>query len=456
MRCLLLLLCLLFSAPVLAAPAIELVLDGPIGPATSAYVSDGLAQAEADGAPLVILRLDTPGGLSKAMREIVQAVLASPVPVVGYVAPTGARAASAGTYILYASHIAAMAPATNLGAATPIRMGGGSSAPPDSGNAGDKRKKDQAAATDNATAKRRKVVNDAVAYIRGLANQRGRNADWAEKAVREGTSLSAQAALDKDVIDLRAPGTGALLAAIDGRTVTTSAGETSLATDRIRVETQEPDWRMQLLAVITNPTVAYILMMIGLYGLILEGMNPGALVPGVIGGICLLAALFAFQVLPISFAGLGLLLLGIALMVAEAFAPSFGILGLGGVAGFVLGSIMLMDTDVPGYQLPMVLIAAIAAAAALLMGLIIALFVHSRRSRVVSGGEGMVGASAEAMADFDERGRVFVHGEDWYAITRSPVRKGQQLRVEAVDGLTLTVVPVGTRPCHPTQQETAS
>lgn len=438
MRRLLLVLSLLWSGPGLAAPAVELIIDGPIGPATSQYVAEGLSQAETDGAPLVILRINTPGGLSKSMRDIVQAILSSPVPVIGYVAPTGARAASAGTYILYATHIAAMAPATNLGAATPVQMGGGESpAPSDAGKNKDQDKKAQ----DSASAKRRKAVNDAVAYIRGLAEQRGRNADWAEQAVREGSSLSAQAALDKNVIELITPGTGKLLASVDGRTVTTSTGEITLDSADLRVEHREPDWRMKLLAVITNPTVAYILMMIGIYGLILEGYNPGSFVPGTIGAICLLTALFAFQILPVSFAGLALLLLGIGLMVAEAFAPSFGILGLGGVAGFVLGSIMLMDTDVPGYEVPIAIIGATATAAALLMFLIIYLFMRSHRTRVVSGSEGMVGASAEALSDFDDYGRVFVHGEDWRAVTRRPVRRGQRVRVVAVDGLTLTVEP---------------
>lgn len=429
-----------------SAQVIELRIDGPIGPATSNYVANGLEQAAAENAPLVLLTIDTPGGLDTAMREIVQAILASPVPVAGYVTPGGARAASAGTYILYASHIAAMAPATNLGAATPVEMGGGGPMPgsepaPGSEENGESAD-DDAGTADSDTAKRRKVVNDAVAYIRGLAEQRGRNADWAEQAVREGTSLTASAALEQNVIDLVADGRQALLADINGREVTTSAGAVTLATADTSIDNREPDWRVRLLAIITNPTVAYILMMIGIYGLILEGYNPGALVPGTVGAICLLVALFAFQILPVNFAGLALLALGIALMVAEAFAPSFGILGLGGVVGFVVGSIMLMDTGVPGYEIPLAIIGATATAAALLMFLIVYLFARSRRERVVTGREGLIGATAHASEDFDQRGWVLLHGESWQATTTTPVRSGQILRVNGVDGLTVSVAPI--------------
>lgn len=440
MRCLLFVVLSCWGLAALATPAIELVIAGPIGPATSHYVSEGLAEAAAQGAPLVILRMDTPGGLSKSMRSIIQSILASPVPVIGYVAPSGARAASAGTYILYATHIAAMAPATTLGAATPVRIGPGG-APVSRGAESKSNKSNRDTVTDSATAMRHKVINDAVAYIRALASQRGRNADWAEKAVRQAATLTAEAALEKNVIDLIASSTGQLLTEIDGRTVTTSAGQVTLDSAGLRVETQEPGWRTQFLAVITNPTVAYILLLIGIFGLLLEAMNPGAILPGVVGGVCLLVALFAFQILPVSFAGLGLILLGIAFMVAEAFAPSFGLLGLGGIIGFVLGSIMLMDTDVPGYQVSIAVIAAIAAVGALLTFLLIYLFMHARRSRVVSGREGMVGATAEALESFDERGRVLVHGEAWRGVSRTPVQRGQQLRVVSVAGLTVTVVP---------------
>jgi membrane-bound serine protease (ClpP class) len=426
-----------------AAQGVVLTIDGPIGPATTGYLEQGIAEAEREGADLVLLRIDTPGGLDQAMRDIVKAILGARVPVVGYVAPSGARAASAGTYILYATHVAAMAPATSLGAATPVSLGGGGGPLPSPGDGSGKDEngggtENGEPVADNETAMRRKVVNDAVAYIRGLAERRGRNADWAEQAVREGVSLSADEAVAQNVVDLVAESTAALLAAIDGRKVTVAGAEITLATGDLTLVEREPDWRMKLLAVITNPAVAYILMMIGIYGLILEGYNPGSLVPGVTGAICLLLALFAFQILPVNFAGLALIGLGVALMIAEVFAPSFGILGLGGVAAFVFGSIMLMDTDVPGYEVPLTIIGA---TATLMMFLIVALFMRSHSRRVTTGSEGMIGAVGEALEDFDGHGRVFVHGENWRAAAAVPVARGQTVRVTAMNGLTLTVTP---------------
>lgn len=436
---------LLWAYGAQAGQGVVLTIEGPIGPATTGYVERGIAEAESAGADLVLLRIDTPGGLDQAMRDIVKVILGARVPVVGYVSPSGARAASAGTYILYATHIAAMAPATSLGAATPVSIGGGGPLPSPKqdekkpGDGAEDSETENAPVADNETAMRRKVVNDAVAYIRGLATQRGRNADWAEQAVREGVSLSADEALEQNVIDLIAESDIELLAAIDGRAVTVAGNETVIDTEGLTLIEREPDWRMKLLAVITNPTVAYILMMIGIYGLILEGYNPGSFVPGVAGAICLLLALFAFQILPVNFAGLALIGLGIALMIAEAFAPSFGILGLGGIAAFVFGSIMLMDTGVPGYEVPLAIIGATAAAAALVMFLIVALFMRSRSRRVATGSEGMVGAVGEALEDFDGEGRVFVHGENWRAVSAEPITRGQAVRVTDMRGLTLTV-----------------
>jgi len=435
----------------------EIAIEGAIGPATSRFVRTELEDADAAGASAVVLRIDTPGGLDGAMRDIVKAILASPVPVIGHVAPGGARAASAGTYILYASHIAAMAPATNLGAATPVSLGGGfgdaetpkasdedktndeENGEPEDGNASGAAR----AGADDATAKRRKVVNDAVAYIRGLAEQRGRNADWAERAVREGVSLSARAALDDNVIDLMAANTRELLGAIDGRSVETAAGVQQLSTKNATVDRREPGWQTELLSVITNPTVAYLLFMIGIYGLILEGLNPGAAVPGVVGAISLVCALFAFQVLPVNYAGLALIALGAGLMVAEMFAPSFGILGLGGLTAFVFGSIMLMDTDVPGFEIPFGVIGGIAVASALLLFLFLYLFLRSRRESVQTGHAGLIGARCVALADFEHEGRVLLHGESWLAQSTAPVARDDRLIVTAAEGLKVFVRPAG-------------
>ncbi|GAB3683212.1 NfeD family protein [Salinisphaera aquimarina] len=437
-----------------APAAREIAIVGAIGPATSRYVTDELEDAAAADAPLVILRLDTPGGLDGAMREIVQAILASPVPVAGFVGPSGARAASAGTYILYASHIAAMAPATNLGAATPINIGGGGTGSrdqPDPADSDDNADAGQQAPADSDTAARRKVVNDAVAYIRGLAEQRGRNADWAEQAVRQGVSLTARQAQKQHVVDDVVADESALLAAIDGRTVSTAGGDVRLNTAGLSIEQREPGWRTQLLSVITNPTVAYLLLMIGIYGLILEGLNPGSAVPGVIGAICLLAALYAFQILPINYAGLALIVLGVALMIAEMFAPSFGILGLGGIVGFVFGSIMLMDTDVPGFEIPLGLIGGIAVAGALLLMFMLYMFLRSRRERVWTGREGLLGQRCVALEDFDGEGRVLLQGESWLAFCDAPVVVKQKLVVTAVDGLKVQVRAAETTPSKPSR-----
>lgn len=460
-----------------AAPmaAWEIPIDGAIGPAISQFVTEEIQAANQAEAPVIILRLDTPGGLSSAMRDIVKAVLASKRPVVGYVGPSGARAASAGTYILYSTHIAAMAPATNLGAATPIQVGGGDTPAPDADtpdkppsgdqdSGQDARKAANPAADDqdkpldlgNTATERRKAVNDAVAYIRSLAEQRGRNADWAEKAVRSAASLSAQAALDQHVIDLIADSGQDLLTQIDGREVTTAGGTMTLHTASLSIEHRQPDWRTQLLALVTNPTVAYLLFMIGVVGLIAEAFNPGATLPGVVGGIALVTALFAFHLLPVNYTGAALILLGVALFVAEAFVPSFGALGLGGLAAFIFGSIMLMDSDLAGYDISIAVVIGIAIAAAAILGLIVWMFARSRQTHVETGHEGLIGRPCVALQDFDRQGRVWLHGESWQAISETPVVRNQTLIVTGAEGLTVFVRaesgdiphPVGTPPAR--------
>ena len=425
--------------------ALLLTLEGAIGPATSDYIVRGIEKAAEQRATLVIIQMDTPGGLDTAMRDIIKAILNSPVPVVTWVAPSGSRAASAGTYILYASHVAAMAPATNLGAATPVPVGGGPG--PGSDDSGGKEK--DKAADDEQPAEpaparggpEAKAIEDAVAYIRGLAERTGRNADWAERAVRESVSLSAERAVEENVVDLIAADMGELLRAIDGRTVSTEAGDVVIRSEGITVERVAPDWRTELLAVITSPTVAYMLLLAGIYGLIFEGYNPGAIVPGVVGAICLLLALYAFQILPVNYAGLALIVLGVILMISEVFVPSFGVLGIGGIVAFVVGSIILMDTEVPGFGLPTALIGSVAAVGGSAVMGIVWFAVRARRQPIVSGREDMIGASAKATANFQGRGQVRVHGELWSAESSVPVRAGQALRITAMDGLVLTVEP---------------
>jgi membrane-bound serine protease (ClpP class) len=421
-------------------------IDGPIGPATSSFVKRSLAEASEQGDAFVVLTIDTPGGLDTAMREIVQAILASNVPVIGYVSPGGARAASAGTFILYASHVAAMAPATNLGAATPVQIGGSGAAPaPGDGDAGESGADGDKGSSDKSkpgSALERKAVNDAVAYIRSLAELRNRNADWGESAVRDGASLSSSQALELGVIDLVADDLPGLLKEIDGREVKLQSRSVQMQTEGTVLRTVEPDWRTDLLSLLTNPNVAYLLMLIGIYGLLLEGYNPGAIVPGVVGAICLLLALFAFQVLSVNYAGLALIALGVVLIVAETFVPSFGALGLGGIIAFVIGSVMLLDDEVPGFGIAWQVIGMMAFAGALVLLAIVSFAVRARRRPIVSGAEGLLNERAEALQSFEGRGSVRVHGETWDAMSRAPVRQGQRLRIVRVDGLTLEVEPI--------------
>lgn len=430
-----------------AAPGDRVVLltiDDAIGPATADYYQRGIQEAADSGATAVVLRLNTPGGLDSATRDIVAATLAAEVPVIMWVAPGGARAASAGTYMLYASHVAAMAPATNLGAATPVAIGGGTPAPgPGPGQRADDDEGDTeptpAAAPGDAMS--RKAVNDSVAYIKGLAELRGRNAEWAERAVRQAESLTASEALEMDVIDVVAATLDELLAAVDGREVETARGTVALRTAGAEVQAIEPDWRSRFLATITNPSIAYLLMIIGLYGLLLEGYNPGGLVPGIVGAISLLLAAYALQLLPVNYVGLALVFLGVGLIVAETFVPSFGILGMGGIVALTVGGVILMDTDVPGFGVSLYLIGTISVVAggALLATLLLANRV--RKKPVVTGKEQLLGAVAVAVEDFESAGHVRLFGERWNATATGPVRAGDAVRVVAIDGLTLRVTP---------------
>ena len=452
---------LLLALPLAAngpAPVIVLEVQDAIGPASADYMIRGIAKAEQQAAPLVVIRLDTPGGLDSSMRKIIQAILAARVPVAIFVSPEGSRAASAGTYIMYAAHIAAMAPATTLGAATPVAIGltGNERKPPaedrerrSSSEAGRTDAAKQRDANDGApaasapadssdpmTAKR---VHDASAFIRGLAQQRGRNAEWAERAVRQAVSLTASEALRENVIDVVAIDIPDLLAQIDGRTVRVATGEVQLATRGARFETIRPDWRQRLLSVIANPSFALILMMVGIYGLIFEFSSPGFGIPGTVGAICLLLAMFALQLLPTNYAGLGLILLGIALLTAELLSPSFGVLGVGGVIAFIAGGLLLFDRDIPGFGVPLALILGLAASSAALVLLGGGLALRARRQPVVSGREDMIGAVAEVIAVAADDNWALVRGERWKVRSRQPLIAGQRVRVRAIDGLTLDV-----------------
>jgi membrane-bound serine protease (ClpP class) len=426
-----------------AKVATVLQINGAIGPATSRYITKALEAASVNGSRIVVLQIDTPGGLDSAMRDIIRAILASPVPVVSYVSPSGARAASAGTYILYASHIAAMAPATNLGAATPVSIGGGNERPDDAKPPSKESNPPVPSATQPPeSAMERKVLNDAVAYIRGLAELRGRNADWAEQAVRGAASLSASQALKENVVDVVAHDIPDLLKQIDGREVRVGNNHVKLATHGLSIASVKPDWRVELLSVITNPTIAYGLLLIGIYGLLFEGYNPGAVFPGVVGAISLLVALFAFQILSVNYAGLALVALGVGMIVAEFFFPSFGSLGLGGLIAFVVGSLILFDTDIPGMNIGLPVIAGLATVGGLVVVAMTWVASRSLHRPVVTGVQTMVGANAEVLDTFTGKGRIRYGGEIWNALSSSAVRAGQIVRITRVDGLTVWVEPV--------------
>ncbi|MDJ1160051.1 nodulation protein NfeD [Chelatococcus sp. SYSU_G07232] len=421
--------------------ALTVAIEGPIGPATARHVKDGLAEAGKRRATVVILRLNTPGGLATSMREIIADVLGSPVPVVGFVAPAGAHAASAGTYILYATHVAAMAPGTNLGAATPVQIGGPLPGLP--GGEGDKKpgqgKDGTSPAPGAPDASTAKATNDAVALIRSLAELRGRNATWAEKAVREAASLSSPAALQEGVIDLIARGPDDLLARIDGRSVELAHGASlQLATRGLAVETFEPSWFVRFLSVITNPNVALILMMVGIYGLIFEFANPGTVAPGVVGSICLLLGLYALNLLPIDYTGLALMLMGIAFLVVEAFMPT-AVLGIGGVVAFVLGALMLIDAEAPGFRLSPFVIGGAAAATVGLVVLVIGYLWRSRRQPLRIGVQTMPGTRVEVVDWQDGAGHVLASGERWQARGTDVFAPGDKAEVATVEGLTLVV-----------------
>ncbi|MEO8856718.1 MAG: nodulation protein NfeD [Burkholderiaceae bacterium] len=421
------------------APVLVLRLHDAIGPGSADYVLSGLRQAREQGAALVVLELDTPGGLDSAMRQIIQAMLASPVPVAVYVSPEGARAASAGTYMLYAAQIAAMAPATTLGAATPVAIGvTGSEMPAAPASAASGAAAAPNAALDPMAAKR---VNDAAAFIRGLAQKHGRNGEWAERAVREAVSLTATEALKLKVIDVVAVDVKDLLAQIDGRTVRVQDKEQTLKTRGLATELLLPDWRQKLMSVIANPSLALVLMMIGVYGLIIEFGTPGFGVAGIAGAICLLLGLYSLQMLPVNYAGLGLLLLGLLLFAAELHAPSFGVLGAGGAAAFIAGGVLLFDKAQPGFGIPLWLILVLAATSALVVLAGGSMALRARRRPKVGGLDDLIGQIGEVVQVKGEGLRAWAHvrGESWKVRSASPLHLGQSVRVEGRDGLVLEV-----------------
>ena len=424
-------------------------LDGAVGPASADLVIRAIEDAGEANAEALVIRMDTPGGLDKSMRDLVKAILAADVPVVTYVSPDGARAASAGTYIAYASHIAAMAPATNIGSSTPVSIAPVGPSPdprpprpaPEPDGSGEKAEgqEPEPAAEPAADAMTKKVVNDAVAYLQSLAEKRGRNIEWAEETVRDGANVRATEAVERNIVDLLAPNLAALLADLDGREVGIDDEVRVLATANAELHFVETDWRHEVLSIITDPSIAYGLLIIGVYGLILEFYNPGMLFPAATGIICLLLGAYGLQMLPINYAGLALIVIGLGMLIAEAVTPTYGVFGVGGVIAFVLGSVMLMDTELPGYQLPLPIIAGFAVSVGGIAFFVIGSAVRARRSRVVTGQESMVGADALVLDDFESEGSVRAFGEIWRAKSDAPLTKDEQVRIKAVNGLVLRV-----------------
>ena len=468
-------------------------LQGAIGPAMSRYVEGALRTGSERHSAVEILQIDTPGGLDTSMRDIIKAILASPVPIVAYVAPSGARAASAGTYILYACHVAAMAPATNLGAATPISLGGGeepssptpgnpiapgspesspgkpapTAAPPattphsNAPHAKAPSSPSAPAADDHAhaapasdsppalsTASERKAVNDAVAYIQSLAQLRGRNAEWAERAVRGAASLSAEDALKQHVVEIIAKDVPDLLRQLDGRRVQVGGSEVTMHTQGLAIEQVMPDWVTRVLLVVSHPTIAYGLLLAGIWGLLLEGYHPGAALPGVVGALCLLLGLYALQLLAVNFAGLALIALGIGLIIAEFFMPAYGSLGVGGLIAFVIGSIILFGNAGSGARVAIPVISSLAIFGALVIAAIVYLGVRARRRPVTTGSEAMIGEAVEVVDASRDPVVVRYGGELWNAHASHPLRAGQWASIVKVRGLTLWVEPRAEAPQH--------
>lgn len=435
-----------FSAAA-ATQVVELEIKGGIGVATAEYIISGIEHAEDVGAELTIITMDTPGGLMKPMRDIVQKILGSKVPVVTYVTPAGARADSAGTYILLASHIAAMTPTTHLGAATPVSLTGGDATPAPDRDARDEDENDDenddgASSPAPGTAMERKVLNDAVSYIRSLAQRHGRNADWAEKAVTEAATLTAAEALEQNVIEFTAANTDELLQLIDGHEVEINGVVSALSTADTKVQRYEANWRIRVLEAISNPEIVLLLGLIGLYGLMYEGWNPGAIVPGVVGAICLLLAAYALQILPVNYAGLALIFMGIALMIAEAYAPSFGALGLGGIAAFVFGSVMMFDSGIPGFGISLTFVISLALIFAALLFWLLGFALKLRQRGAVSGRDSILGGFGTAMEAFTGDGKVWLEGESWHAHSAVPISKNQQVVVRSINGLIINIEPV--------------
>ena len=393
-------------------------LEGVIGPVCSEFIVEAIHQAVADSAVCLIIELDTPGGLDTSMRDIIKELMVSEVPVVVYVSPSGSRAASAGVFVTLAAHVAAMAPGTNIGAAHPVAFGGG--------------KMDSTMVE--------KITNDAAAYIMTIAEKRGRNADWAEKAVRISVSATEKEALELGVIDLVCRDVPALLDSLDGRRVSLPSGERVLQTREAVVKEISMGFRERVLSAISDPNIAYILMILGIYGIIFEMSHPGAYLPGVVGGICLILAFFAFQTLSVNYAGVLLILFAVILFIAEILTPTYGVLATGGVIAMVLGSTMLFDASVPFLKVSWTVILPAVAATALFFLFAVGMGLKAQRRKSFTGIPDLIGRVGEARTDIVGKGTVFISGEHWRAVSDEPIKAGERVRVVSMDHLVVKVV----------------
>jgi membrane-bound serine protease (ClpP class) len=399
-----------------------LEIDGIINPASAGYIIKGIDKAEHEGASCLVIQMDTPGGLMESMRSIVKRILTAQIPIIVYVAPSGSRAGSAGVFITLAGHIAAMAPGTNIGAAHPVQMG-------------EKETNKEMEA---------KILNDTVAYIKTIAKQRGRNEQWAEKAVRESVSVKEDEALKLGIIDLVSPSLEDLLSSVDGRQVEIAPGKVvALQTKGVQVKTLQMSFRDQLLSIISNPNIALILFMLGVYGLLFEFWSPGAIFPGVIGGICLILAFFAFQMLPINYAGIALILLGIIMFIAEIKITSYGILSIGGVISLLLGSLMLIDSPAEFLRISFVkVILPVVVISAAFFLFALTMVVKAHRRRPTTGREGLIGRTGVATTDLKPEGVVDIRGELWNAVAEKGIKAGEKVQVEEMEGMKVKVTKI--------------
>ena len=440
-------LCIVFLLSLLLSPGVfnhhasaseihVLTVKGAIGPAFADYFIRSLAAANEKNATAVILQMDTPGGLDKAMRQMIQAISSSTVPVITYVTPTGARAASAGTYLLYASHVAAMAPGTNLGAATPVSIGGGmtpKSPTPASENPNNAPPKQEK------TSMEKKVINDAIAYIKGLADLHGRNKEWAIKAVEDAESLPAKEALSLNVIDFIATDINDLLTQVNGAAIQLQGKETTLNLNDMELLFIDPDWKTKFLSIVTSPDIAYLLLIAGAYCIFLEFSNPGSIIPGVLGSLSLIFSFYGLNMLPVNYIGLLLIVFGIACIIGEAFVASFGALGILGSIIFFLGSSMLIDTGLEAFQVSFPIILSLTITNIIIFVFVFQYIIKSFKKNVITGKQELLEAEGIALESFDTKGFIRVRGERWQAISSTPIKKGDSVLIEKINGLLLTI-----------------